>query len=316
MHSSAEPSLRQDCPRLSEGTIVQCAIRERASGEQKIADHMPRVVDEPQNDEYNTRIFHERLGLPFKKYHDVSKGTESKVHRMITMERLQLLHTLTGKAFVEGWVQLTWAHYLSWCNGIQHKGISLNNLMYRRNSDNTIYAVLNDWDLSVDSCGGQTQSTLGLTGAAPFMAIDLLNQRALAGKIRHLYRHDLLWVFLWVVHCCLNGERLVPIPRIFKKWSTTDVNACGGAKYRFLRDGYTTVKPTSSWTSESPLASALLLYLRVSEARALRVAVEESKVIEEEDVSDVVWKGFWSFVREKSKCKPELHSLLDLAKLT
>ncbi len=331
---SHEPSLGQDCTRLSEGTVVarERAI-ERAEEEQKSADRMPQVMDEHQYNEY-TRI-REMVGLSFKTYHD---GAESEVFPVITMERLQPLHTLTGQAFVKGWVQLMRgmlhfcacdlgnlrltahiAHYLNWCNGIQHKDISLNNLMYRRKPDNTLCAVLNDWDLSsVVTEGKETCSGFELTGTVPFMAIDLLSEEALAGKIRHLYRHDLesfIWVFLWVVHCCLNGQKLVKPP--FEKWSTPDVEACGGAKLRFLFAGHLRVKPTASWTSEYPLASASIIYLHVTQQQRWRAPSrfphEELKLIEEEDLSVDVWKGFLSVVRDG--CEPELHYLLDLADL-
>ncbi|KAI0758692.1 hypothetical protein C8Q74DRAFT_258925 [Fomes fomentarius] len=318
-----------ECTRLSEGTIVQHAIAQAENaGGKKITDHMPKVVDEYQYGEYNTLTVRERLRLPLKVRVGVD-GTERKVYRVlrvITMERLEPLHMLTGPEFVKGWLELMQAHYLNWCNGIQHKDISLNNLMYRRKPDNTPCAVLNDWDLSsVVTEEKETYSGFELTGTVPFMAIDLLTEEALAGKVRHLYRHDLesfLWVFLWVVHCCLNGQKLAKPP--FEKWSTPDVEACRGAKWGFLRDGHLRVKPTASWTSESPLAFALIGYLRAAEqqqsaqvwAQAQRARglqdVGES-MIKEEDVPDDVWKGFLSVTRDG--CEPELHDLLDLADL-
>ncbi|KAI0755713.1 hypothetical protein C8Q74DRAFT_1373467 [Fomes fomentarius] len=128
-------------------------------------------------------------------------GTERKVYHVlhvIKMERLEPRHTLTGRAFVEGWVELTQAHYFNWCNGIQHKDISLDNLMYRHKPDNTLCAVLNVWDLScVVTEEKETYSGFELTGTAvPLLAIDLLSEEALAGKIGHLYRHD-LESFIW-----------------------------------------------------------------------------------------------------------------------
>ncbi|KAI0758707.1 hypothetical protein C8Q74DRAFT_1359558 [Fomes fomentarius] len=235
------------------------------------------------------------------------------------MERLEPLHTLTEQAFVEGWLELMQAHYLNWCNGIQHKDISLNNLMYRRKPDDAPCAVLNDWDLSpVVTEEKETYSGFELTGTVPFMAIDLLTEEAPAGKIRHLYRHDLesfIWVFLWVVHCCLNGEKLARTP--FERWSTPDVKACSGAKLGFLLRDYLRVKPTASWTSEYPLASALIIYLHTTQQQRWRAPSrfphEEMKLIEEEDLSVDVWKGFLSVVRDG--CEPELHDLLDLADL-
>ncbi|KAI0747409.1 hypothetical protein C8Q74DRAFT_1183434, partial [Fomes fomentarius] len=83
-------------------------------------------------------------------------------------------------------------HLINWRNGIKHKDISVNNLMYRCKPDKTLCAVLNDWDLSsIVIDGKETYSSFELTGTVPYMAIELLSPKALAGKVRHLYRHDL-----------------------------------------------------------------------------------------------------------------------------
>jgi hypothetical protein len=42
------------------------------------------------------------------------------------------------------------------------------------------------------------------TGTVPFMAIELLTQEAIEGKVKHMYRHDaesFIWVLTWV---CLH----------------------------------------------------------------------------------------------------------------
>ncbi len=110
-----------ECTRLSEGTVAQRAIaRAENAGGKKITDHMPKVVDEYQYDEYNTLTVHQRLRLPLK-VRVGADGTECNVYRVlrvITMERLEPLHTLTGQVFVKGWVELMqgmWHFFFFFC---------------------------------------------------------------------------------------------------------------------------------------------------------------------------------------------------------
>lgn len=213
------------------------------------------------------------------------------------------------------------AHYLNWRNGVQHTDISVNDLMYRRKLDKTPCAVLIDWDLS-SVVTEENETCFELMDTVPFKAIDLLSDDALAGKVRHLYRHGLesfIWVFLWVVRCYPNGQKLVPPPCIFKEWSNTDVKACHGAKLWFLYHGYEEVKSTDSWPSVSPFAPALLYNLWAADIEQLaqrrKQWVGELEWREEQDLPDDVWHDLWSVVRKWTQRKPELHYLLDLADL-
>ncbi|KAI0758893.1 hypothetical protein C8Q74DRAFT_1372796 [Fomes fomentarius] len=139
-----------DCTGLSEGEVVQCAAK-CAGVEQKIEDHTPQVMDEHQYDEHNTGTVRQKLGIPLKVHPDGTERRAYRVSRVITMGRLELLCRLTGKAFVNGWFQLTRAHCLNWGKGVQHKDISLNSLLYYRKPDKTPCAILIDWDPQVPS---------------------------------------------------------------------------------------------------------------------------------------------------------------------
>lgn len=66
----------------------------------------------------------------------------------------------------------------------------MDNIMYRRGSDGTIYGVLNDFDLSSFRDAVGNVAWVRRTGTTPFMSIDLLR-----GLQDHYYRHDLESIF-------------------------------------------------------------------------------------------------------------------------
>ena len=108
-------------------------------------------------------------------------------------------------------------HYYNWLNGIQHRDISLRNMMYRGDDESHACAVLNDWDLGIDAQGADTTHTgIEVTGTVPFMAIDLLTQQALDGKVAILYRHELvslIWGLVWRVCCYDDGKLVRAVPQ-------------------------------------------------------------------------------------------------------
>ncbi|KAI0057018.1 hypothetical protein BV25DRAFT_1813030, partial [Artomyces pyxidatus] len=94
-------------------------------------------------------------------------------------------------------------HYALWAGGIQHKDPSLDNLMVRVVSgrpgkEDVLYGVMNDWDLATLS-KRPSPHAFDITGTAPFMALELLNEPG--GTIVRRYRHDLesmIWILSWV----------------------------------------------------------------------------------------------------------------------
>ena len=80
-----------------------------------------------------------------------------------------LLTTITG-------------HRILWKYGVRHRGISASNLVYYKTSNGLIIGVLNDYDLSSMR---DTPTGTERTGTVPFMAVDLLTQEALQGKVAH-----------------------------------------------------------------------------------------------------------------------------------
>ena len=105
--------------------------------------------------------------------------------------------------------------------------------MYYRNSKGDVVGVLNDYDLSSmkDVPAGQER-----TGTVPFMALDLLEDEAIEGKVEHLYQHDVesfVWVLTWV---CLRYEdgKLRTNGRLLNEWLTVDAKGCRKEKSGFL----------------------------------------------------------------------------------
>ncbi|KAF8268047.1 hypothetical protein EI94DRAFT_1451000, partial [Lactarius quietus] len=92
---------------------------------------------------------------------------------------------------------------------ILHRDISLNNLMLRKEGNN-VYAVLNDFDLTVN-VDAQGQSSKHCTGTKPFMVFDLLG----GNPTLHLYCHDLeslFYVLVWITTRFHNGEDIMDPP--------------------------------------------------------------------------------------------------------
>ncbi len=248
-----------DNTHLSEGTIIARAL-DRGEGDERIENHIPKVLDEKEHDQYNTGTVRQKLGIPLRKRHLQVNSAEVDVYRVLrvlTMERLKPIQTLEGEAFVRAWWQCTlgtfcstcgaWltariAHYLIWSkHKIHHKVPSLNNVMYRRDHNGTILGVLNDRDPAVDASEPQTHNGFEATGTMPFMAVDLLCEEACRGEVRHLYRHDLeafLWIFVWVLCCYNNANEVSPLPDTYRLWNMGDTVACQSSKCDLLQRGF------------------------------------------------------------------------------
>jgi hypothetical protein len=98
-----------------------------------------------------------------------------------------------------------------------------------------VVGVLNDYDLSSLKKGPTGRER---TGTVPFMALDLLKEKATAGKVEHLYRHDaesFIWVLTWVSLRYEDGT-LLSHGRQFDVWLKVDARGCMEKKTAFLYD--------------------------------------------------------------------------------
>jgi len=118
---------------------------------------------------------------------------------------------------------------------------------------------MNDWDLSHRT--GESHDGGERTGTLPFMAMDLLDEDAIAGRKRRLYRHDLeglIWILPWVFLQYENGKLAHDA---LSTWCTGDHAACLAHKTHFLRSIGST-RPLPSWNTEWNMAFAAILWIR------------------------------------------------------
>jgi hypothetical protein len=115
--------------------------------------------------------------------------------------------------------------------------------------------VLNDYDLSSTR---DTPTGKERTGTIPFMAMDLLTDEAIEGKVEHLYRHDaesFIWVLTWVSLRYENGELK---GKSLNGWLKVDAIGCHSEKSSFLVSGRFNAKPSSSHLVNWDIARACL----------------------------------------------------------
>jgi len=135
--------------------------------------------------------------------------------------------------------------------------------MYYRNSKGEVIGVLNDYDLSSmkDVPTGRER-----TGTVPFMALDLLEDEAIEGKVEHLYQHgaeSFIWVLTWVSLQYEDGKfRSKGGP--LDSWLTVDANGCREKKGYFLVSAARQkLQPSSSHGSNWTIAQSCLEILGV-----------------------------------------------------
>jgi hypothetical protein len=128
----------------------------------------------------------------------------SRVLTIIVSRKLLPITVLSGKEFLAAWWQIvksrvfpsparyyssttSTGHYALWKIGVHHRDVNPSNLTGYRLCGRFI-GVVNDWDLS--SVRRDSPSGLERMGTVPFMALDLLTPKAIAGKVEHMYVHD------------------------------------------------------------------------------------------------------------------------------
>ena len=126
--------------------------------------------------------------------------------------------------------------------------------------------VLNDYDLSSMSI---VPSGRERTGTVPFMALDLLTEEAIEGKVEHLYQHDVesfIWV-LTLVSLRYEDGKLRRNSMPFDDWLRVNAKGCQEEKSSFLFQvkGKNTVKSSTSHQCAWQIAlSCLRLLLKES----------------------------------------------------
>ena len=98
------------------------------------------------------------------------------------------------------------------------------------------------------------------TETVPFMAMELLTEAAIEGKVEHLYRHDaesFIWVLTWV---CLRYENGKLKGRVLNEWLKVDAKGCHNQKSSFMVSGRVDAKlqPAPSHTANWEIAQQCL----------------------------------------------------------
>ncbi|KAI0657861.1 hypothetical protein C8Q70DRAFT_245141 [Cubamyces menziesii] len=315
-----------DCSRLPERELVQRGI-DRAAGNEAVTKHMPYIAHSFELRECTTRTVRAALGIPPKHRlrPDKSEGAEVyRILRVTIVEWMEHLSTLSNERFLRGWFQALIAHYHNWRNGVQHRDISLGNLMRRGKDEDPVCAVLNDWDLGNDAEDPNlTHTGFEVTGTVPFMAIDLLTQEALDGKVAILYRHDLealIWVLIWAVCCYDDGKMVHTVPRGIYNWNVRDPLSCGEKKHRFLTRREPIQPASDNWGEGLKLASLLRGFLWDQMAKTVKdfyqvvhqqawlqgsgPGFSHQTMPREEDDPERVWYEFWAHLKRFKEVVP------------
>ncbi|KAG1840485.1 hypothetical protein DFJ58DRAFT_689182 [Suillus subalutaceus] len=213
--------------RQSEDEILQ-NVYAIASKESTVKGHVPDMVWFHRFDETSTAKIRRSLGIQDP---DAERG--SRVLYIIVFRKLVPITSLSGDEFLSAWWQVVLCHYTLWMHNVHHRDVSPNNVMVYWLNGQWI-GVLNDYDLS--SINHDGPSGKERTGTVPFMAIDLLEEPGLKGKVTHLYRHDaesLVWVLIWV---CLRYEdgKLLSGKKPLDDWLRVDAKGCGEKKSAFI----------------------------------------------------------------------------------
>ncbi|KAG8688640.1 hypothetical protein FRC08_011320 [Ceratobasidium sp. 394] len=230
-----------DKTRLSVEAIIEQAIKRAPSAE----DHLPKVF--ASRDGYDTEVIRRQLGI------NQNSRRPPRIFRMTIFERLYAITSVSGPDCIAAYVQCVKCHYLAWQAGVQHRDLSLANLMLRKRG-NDYLGVLNDWDFAyIDGLSTE----LGERGATiPFLALELLQPEFWDGKIAVEYKHDLesfIWIVYWLAQCSESPDGKPPKDML--EWNISAM-ACHKAKSSLLQR----FRPTDLSTAiiESRVAFSLL----------------------------------------------------------
>ncbi|KAG2127932.1 uncharacterized protein EDB93DRAFT_1340894 [Suillus bovinus] len=183
--------------------------------------------------------------LPGLKAVELVKPNSGHVLTIIVSRKLITITTLSGKEFLAAWWEVVKCHHAPW-KIVHHRDVSPSNLMgYRLRGKFT--AVLNDYDLSSFKRDGPTG--LERTGTVPFMAVNLLTPRAIAGEVEHVYAHDaesFIWVLTWICLRYEGGKLLSKNRPLEEEWLKLDAFTCAEKKSHFWTVNFCDARPSES----------------------------------------------------------------------
>ena len=181
----------------------------------------------------------------------------------------------------------------------------------RRGDHEGPWGVLNDWDIAVDASVPSIHAEQALSGILPFLAIDLLKEEGIGGKVAHLYRHDhesLTWILTWVCYCYTDGNYDPGNPLSLRR---TDHQTCITQKTAFLAGLQSMLASLRPWA----LPWRLLLEARLLLLREvyLKMDYERSQPLSDWDDPEAAWGAYWSLMKtclEREPDDPILHHVV------
>ncbi|KAK7680253.1 hypothetical protein QCA50_016762 [Cerrena zonata] len=158
--------------------------------------------------------------------------------RAIVFKRFLPITDPTVEDLAQPFLETVQCHALLWSLGILHGDISHTNLMV---DPHIKKGILNDFDLATvahnDTVDALPLNGNDRTGTMVFMALDLLDEKALQGKTPRLYRHDLesfCWVLLWICYCYDGGKVTLRYP--FKDWTEVTPQYCQSDRFAVINN--------------------------------------------------------------------------------
>lgn len=239
--------------RTSEVQIMK-RVEEEAKEDEFIQGHVPQMLSylQPSFPGSNTKTIRQFLQLGPESLQGTRQFT------LLALKRLHSIIDLEEEKLIEVFVQVMFCmytfniphlrihscqcsiillcsnlgHRALWVRGIFHSDISLANILYDKETGK---GVLSDFDLArLKELSGPTGYEN--TGTLPFMALELLTNEGVQGRVPRRYRHDAEG-FAWVLaYLCLAFELSPEGQRWRKKinplceWLTT-YNRCYNDKY-------------------------------------------------------------------------------------
>ncbi|KAF6749881.1 hypothetical protein DFP72DRAFT_969905 [Ephemerocybe angulata] len=191
-------------------------------------EFLPEIIAEQVFDEFDTRIRRKAIlhDSDYKAY-ELERPLARRCPVLVLMpkyEPIGHITTLTEIERVDFFLSLIYCHVMLWSVGVEHGDISEGNLMYDKKDKKP---KLCDFDLSHVS-DQERPSGHSNTGTWAFMAMELLTQKAMDGRVPRLYRHDFesfIAVLVWVVFRYRDGK-LVPDPPL-EEWVQNQYEMCG-----------------------------------------------------------------------------------------
>ncbi|KAI0087700.1 hypothetical protein BDY19DRAFT_1057797 [Irpex rosettiformis] len=182
--------------RQAEDQILEYAYAVSKQDDVKhVRGHLPVLVASSSFHTKDNRIVKRRELL------EIGEGSTRFIRRycrILVSYTLKPIQNLVKDEFMIARYDCFRCHFELWLNGLHHRDISTNNLMYYRDAEGHVVGVLNDFDLSiVASLADEFESER--TGTMAFMATHFMQSDGKSAV--HIYEYDVesfIYILLWI----------------------------------------------------------------------------------------------------------------------